>query len=95
MIVQTVKFRTELTEQEVLDVASERLPQFRAIPGLVQKYYVRLPGENAFGGIYVWDSRASLDAYRESDLAASIAAAYRAIEPPVVEVMEVLFPLRD
>jgi hypothetical protein len=37
----------------------------------------------------------SLATYRESDLAKSIPAAYQLVEPPVIEVGEVLFPLRD
>ena len=35
MIVQFVQFETALSEDEVLAVAKERLPQFQAIPGLV------------------------------------------------------------
>lgn len=37
----------------------------------------------------------SLTAFRESDLAKSIPSAYQITEPPVVEVGEVMFPLRD
>ena len=37
----------------------------------------------------------SLAAFRESELAKSIAEAYQVTEPPVVEIGEVLFPLRD
>lgn len=95
MFMQIVKLKTALPEDELLKIAHERAPQFRAIPGLVQKYYVRRPGEGEFAGVYVWDSMESLTAYRESDLAKSIPAAYQVTEPPVVEVGEVLFPLRD
>ena len=95
MILQIVKLRSELSEDELLKIAHERAPQFRALEGLIQKYYVRRDGPGEYAGIYVWDSRESLDAFRDSELAASIAKAYRVIEPPVVEVNEVLFPLRD
>jgi hypothetical protein len=33
--------------------------------------------------------------YRQSELAASIAAAYQCVGTPVVEVFEVLMPLRE
>lgn len=91
---QTVKLRTSLSLEEVLDVAHARAPEFRAIPGLIQKYYVRGQEEGALAGVYLWDSMESLQAYRASDLAKSIAAAYKVVEPPIIEVGEVLFPLR-
>lgn len=95
VIVQIVKLKTNLSEDELLTIAHERAPQFRAIPGLVQKYYLRRPGEGEFAGLYVWDSAESLAAFRDSELARSIPAAYQVVEPPVIEVGEVLFPLRD
>lgn len=95
MVLQIVKLKTALTEKELLAIAHERAPQFRAIPGLVQKYYVRRQGEGEYAGVYVWDSMESLAAFRESDLAKSIPDAYQVIEAPDIEVGEILFPLRD
>ena len=95
VIMQIVKFKTKLSDDEVLAIAHDRAPQFRAIPGLVQKYYVRLQGAGEFAGVYLWDTMASLAAYRESDLAKSIPVSYQVVEPPVIEVGEVIFPLRD
>jgi len=95
MILQIVKLKTALSEDDLLTIAQERAPRFRAISGLIQKYYVRRQGEGEFAGVYLWDSMESLTAFRESDLAKSIPAAYRVVEPPVIEVGEVLFPLRD
>lgn len=94
MILQIVKLKTTLSEDELLSIAHERAPEFRAIPGLVQKYYVRRQGEGEYSGVYLWDSMDSLAAFRESDLAKSIPTAYEVVEPPVIEVGEVLFPLR-
>ncbi len=95
MILQIVQLKTDLSEDELLAIAHERAPQFRALPGLIQKYYVRRPGRGEFAGVYVWDSMESLAAFRESELAKSIPAAYGVVEPPTVEVGEVLFPLRE
>lgn len=95
MVLQIIKLRSELSEGELLRIAHERAPQFRAIPGLVQKYYVRGAGPGEYAGVYLWDSEESLAAFRESELARSIPAAYRLVEPPVIEVGEVMFPLRD
>jgi heme-degrading monooxygenase HmoA len=95
MILQIVRLKTTLSEEELLRIARERAPQFRALPGLLQKYYVRREGEGAFAGVYLWDSMESLAAFRESELAKSIAEAYQVTEPPVIEIGDVLFPLRD
>jgi len=94
MVILIVRFETELSEAEVIDVAEERVEQFRALPGLVQKYYVKLGEPNQYGGVYVWDSEESLQAYRASDLAASIPAAYKVKGKPRVEILKTLFPLR-
>lgn len=95
MVTQIVKIKTSLSEDEVMAVAKERASQFREVPGLIQKYYVRLDQPNQYGGIYIWDSRDSLMSFRETELCASIPEAYEAVEPPQVEVFELLFRLRD
>ena len=95
MILQIVNLRSDLPEEELLRIAHERAPQFRALEGLIQKYYVRGENPGEFRGIYVWDSPESLAAFRDSDLAKTIAAAYRVAAPPKIEVAEILFPLRD
>jgi len=95
MIIQIIKLKSKLSEEELLKTAKERAPRFKAIPGLLQKYYVKLGQPNQFGGIYVWDSKESLQSYRESELAASIPRAYKLIEAPNIEIIDVLFQLRD
>ena len=94
MIVQIIKLKSNLPEEELLRRAKERESQFKAIPGLLQKYYVKFGKSGQYGGIYVWDSPESLKSYRESDLAASIPEAYEIIEAPNVEILDVLFQLR-
>jgi heme-degrading monooxygenase HmoA len=95
MIIQIIKLKSELSEEELLSVAREREPKFKVIPGLIQKYYVKLENPGEYGGIYVWDSKESLQAYRESELAASIPQAYQLIEAPNIETADVLFQLRE
>lgn len=93
-IIQIVKLRTFLEEDEVLKIAKERAPQFKAIPGLIQKYYVRASPPHHFAGVYIWDSMESLQSFRESELAASIPQAYKLIEAPEIELLDVMFELR-
>ena len=94
MIIQTIKFASQLSEEEVMRVAREREPQFQAIPGLIQKYYIKPANDGYYGGIYVWESVESLNAYTASDLARSIPEAYGVIGTPEIETMDVLFQLR-
>ena len=95
MILLMVKVKSPLSEEELLRRAKEREPEFKAFPGLVQKYYVKLGEPGRYGGVYVWDSMESLQAYKESDLAKSIPEAYEMSEPPEIEVMDIMFQLRD
>jgi heme-degrading monooxygenase HmoA len=95
MIIQFVRLKSELSEEDLLKTAREREPQFAAIPGLLQKYYVKLGQPGEYGGIYVWDSKESLQSFMESELAASIPQAYKVIEAPDIEIMDVLFQLRE
>ena len=90
-----VKAKTELSEEEFLQIAKEREPQFEAIPGLIQKYYIKTKTEGEYGGVYIWDSMESLNNYRESDLAATIAQAYKTIGPPSTELLDIMFELRE
>ncbi len=94
MIVQIIRVKSPLLEEDLLEIAKERANQFRALPGLIQKYYIRI-GEGEYGGVYVWDSKESMMAYKQSELAATIAKAYMATEAPQVEVNDLLFSLRN
>lgn len=90
-----VRLKTLLTEDEMLKIAHEREPEFAAIPGILQKYYIKTGKPGEFGGVYVWDSKESLEEYRKSELAATIAKAYKAIEPPSIELVDIMFQLRE
>ena len=75
MIIQVVKFKSGLSTEEARRIMDERAPDYRALPGLLHKYYVQEPATGDLGGIYLWDSEKSLPAFRESDLASTISVA--------------------
>lgn len=95
MILQIIRLKSGLAEDELLGRARSREAKFKAIPGLIQKYYVKMGEPGHYGGIYVWDSKESLQSYRASELASSIPEAYEILEAPSVEIMDVLFTLRE
>jgi hypothetical protein len=92
MIVKGIK--SELPLEEMERRYKVRMPDFRELPGLVQKYYSYDESSGEWAGIYLWDSRAALDAYLASDLRKSIATAYQAIRPPQLEILPVADVLR-
>lgn len=93
-LILTVRMRSRLPFDEVMKIAEERAPEFEALPGLLQKYYVQDVESGEIGGVYLWDSPEALAAYRESDLRASIAEAYQGEGEPRVEVYRVVKTLR-
>ena len=95
MILQIIRLKSALSEEELLKRAKQREPQFQALPGLLQKYYVKTGKDGEFGGIYIWDSQESLQAFRKSDLAKSIPGAYEVSEVPDIETLDILFQLRN
>jgi quinol monooxygenase YgiN len=89
-----VKFKSDLSDDELMEVAQERIDRFKPLEGLIQKYYCRDPATGEYVGIYIWDSPAKLEKYRKSELCASIAEAYKVIGEPKVEVLEIVELLR-
>jgi heme-degrading monooxygenase HmoA len=94
MIVQMVKFKSGLSDEEVRRVIAERAPQYEALAGLRQKLYISEPETGEYGGVYVWDDEESMREFRQSDLAATIPDAYRVEGEPRVEIFDVVSILR-
>ena len=89
-----VKFHSGLAHEDVVRNLEERLPLFRAVPGLIQKYYAREASSGDYVGVYVFESEQALLDYRASDVASAIPGVYQVQGSPRVEMMELLFPLR-
>jgi len=94
-LVLRVRLKSELSFEEITEIMERRAPEFEALPGLIQKYYLHDPVSGEYGGLYLWDSPEALASYRESDLRASIAAAYQGRGEPDIEVYTVVKVLRD
>lgn len=90
-----VRLKSELDREDVIRIMRERAPEFRALEGLEQKYYLESLEPGEYGGFYLWRSLDDMVQYRESELAATIAAAYQGVGEPSVDVFKVAMPLRD
>lgn len=94
-VVAVVKFRSRLPPEEAKRRYRERMPEFRQLPGLVQKYYCYDDSTAEWAGIYLWDSHESAEEYLASDLRRSIPAAYEIDGAPRVETLSVMDTLRS
>jgi len=90
-----VRFKSALPLEEVMKIVEERAPEFRALAGLQQKYYLQDAATGEYAGFYLWESPEALNAYRESELRKTIGAAYETIGEPRVEVYRVMKTLRE
>lgn len=95
VVVQSIKIKSSLSEDQLIEIAQDRAHQFRKVPGLIQKYYVRHSEPGYYGGIYLWDSKASLQAFMKTELAATMSKAYKIVDAPRVEISGTLFKLRE
>lgn len=94
-LVLMVRLRSSLPRDEIVRVMHERMPEFRAIEGLEQKYYLEDPETGEYAGIYLWRSSEDLAEFNESELRATIAEAYGVRGQPRIEVYTVLAALRE
>ena len=87
--------KSKLPREEMERRYKERLPRFRDVAGLIQKYYSYDESTGEWAGVYLWDSEESLASYLESDLRESIAAAYELVQPPRIERFPIVDVLRE
>ena len=87
-----VRVKSDLDLMELDRRMNERRPRFLEVPGLIQKVYGRDEATGDTCGIYFFESKEALAAFRETELAKTIPAAYEAKDTRR-EVYEVLYPL--
>jgi hypothetical protein len=92
-VILFVRITSGLDAEEFERRLLERRPRFLEVAGLVQKVYGRDRATGEVCGIYFFESQEALDAFRETELARTIPAAYEALEVRR-EVYEVLYSLR-
>lgn len=91
-----VVFESGMDFDAMWDICEERMPTFREVPGLVQKVYLWDDEAEEISGLYLFEDEQSLEAFLDSDLRASIPAAYDVQGTPDVRRWSVpgtLFPL--
>jgi heme-degrading monooxygenase HmoA len=94
MILQIVRFKSALPEEQLLKVSEERAPRYRALKGLVQKYYLRYNEPGEYGAVFVWESEAALKEFQESELRQTVPAVYQVQGAPDIRTAELMMTLR-
>ena len=95
MIVSVVRFRSRLSDEDVQELFEQRAPQYRKVPGLAEKIYVRFRDTGEWGAVYVFDTEQSLARFRESELAKSIPSAYEVEGDARIELADVSLVMRQ
>jgi len=87
-----VRIKSDVDPEELERRALVRKPEFKKVPGLIQKIYGRDEATGDWCGIYFFENRQALAAFRETELAKTIPTAYEATDVRR-EVYEVMYPL--
>ena len=95
MIIRLVKFKSALSDSEVLNLYDQRAPQYRKLRGLIQKYYIKDKQTGEHGAVYLWDSMQAMEEFQQSELSRSIPETYKIIGQPRMEVIDVVYTLRE
>ena len=94
MIIQIVRYASRLSRDDVQSRFEARSDRYRQVPGLLQKYYVHFTETDEYGGVYLWDSRESLDAWTAGNLSGTLAETYQIEGEPLRELLDVMLVLR-
>ncbi len=95
MIIRLVKFKSALSDEEVLKLYDQRAPRYRKLPGLLQKYYIKDKQTGEHGAVYLWDSMQAMEEFQQSELSRSIPETYKIVGQPRIEVLDVVYTLRE
>jgi heme-degrading monooxygenase HmoA len=69
MHIQIVNFQLkDLTEEAYGAMCDELAPAVAALPGLISKVWLADAATKTYGGVYTWETRASADRFKGSDI---------------------------
>ena len=94
--VLSVRFKSTYDEKELAQLFEKNLDDFQNVPGLLEKYYIQEEGTGVEGGIYVFENKAAMTMFWNSDLAKTIPGTYGVIlETLRVEQLDVTIDLKE
>jgi putative monooxygenase ydhR len=73
MYAMTVNFHLQdWTDDAYRELCDQVAPAFADVPGLICKIFLADRASNTYGGIYLWQDRATCEDFKRSDLFASV-----------------------
>ena len=73
MHVQVVTYRVDaVSDADFVEANREFAEAMAAVPGLLAKVWLRGPGADGYGGLYLWRDREAYEAFLASDLWAEV-----------------------
>jgi heme-degrading monooxygenase HmoA len=94
-VVMRVRFKYNLTLEQLKEIVKTRAPEFEALSDLKQKYFLQDIATGEYASLFIWETLHDFEEYRESELRATTAKAYQAQRQPNIEVYKVFKVLRD
>jgi heme-degrading monooxygenase HmoA len=94
MIIRFVKFKSTLSDSEVLNLYEQRAPEYRKLSGLLQKYYIKDEQTGEHGAVYIWESMKSMEEFQQSELSRTIPETYKIVGEPRIQVLNLVYTLR-
>ncbi len=95
MEILVMSFASGLPLEEVYSKFQQRAEKFRKVKGLLQKYYIHDKSTGEVGGVYLFDTRENLVAFRNSDFPRNTRGAYDVPGTPTFRELEVVHTLYD
>jgi hypothetical protein len=83
-------FRSKRTFDEMIKLSETREDEYKNVPGLLQIVYMKDERTNQAGSILFFDNEENLNAYRVSDLVKSIPQVYDLIQPPEIQIFDLI-----
>ena len=72
MHILVINFTADATPEQFDALAHEDAPIFAGIEGLVHKHFIYNHQEKTYGGVYMFENKAALDAYMSGDIYKSV-----------------------
>ena len=72
MHILVINFTADATPEQFDALAHEDAPIFAGIEGLAHKHFIYNHQEKTYGGVYMFENKAALDAYMSGDIYRSV-----------------------
>ena len=83
-------FRSKKSFDEMIELSETREDLYTEVPGLKQIVYMKDERTNQAGSILFFDDEESLNKYRISDLVKSIPEVYDLVQPPEIQIFDLI-----